>query len=96
MSDNTLKRTALNAVRIVSDTHPTTLLTASADNGVAAAIQIEMDVLDAKTGVPTRTAASFFWDDAQQFAEALLVIVNDAREASAARAAGASEEARDE
>lgn len=79
--DNGLGRRALNCVRIVSDTHPTTLLTASRDNGVAAAISIEMEWFDHATGKRAgATAASFFWDDVIQFAEALLVIVSDAKE----------------
>ena len=92
--DNGMGRRALNCVRIVSDTQPTTLLTASQDNGVAAAISIEMEWFDNKTGNRAGvTAASFFWDDVVRFAEALLVIVSDAKDVNRKRA---EERAREE
>lgn len=81
MIDFVLGRRALNAVRIVSDTSPLTMLTASRDNGVAAAISIEMETFNPKTGDRDRIiAASFFWDDVERLAEALLMIVHDAKE----------------
>ena len=75
--DNALGRRALNAVRIVSDSTPTTILTASADSGLVAAIMLEMECV---AGDGRRLTAAFFWDDARRFAEALLVIVHDAEE----------------
>jgi len=92
--DNGMGRRALNCVRLVSDTTPLTLLTASRDNGVAAAIVVEMEWFDPKTGNRAGiTAASFFWDDMVRFAEALLVIVSDAKEDDQKRA---EERAREE
>jgi len=87
MSDAAPNRRALNAVRMYSDTTPTTIITACRDDGVAAAISIEIEQIDGRA--ERRMAASFFWDEAARFAEALLIIVKDAKERDQERAAAA-------
>lgn len=91
-------RKALNAVRISSDSTPTTIITASKDDGLAAAISFDVEQIDGRS--ERRITASFFWDDAIRFAEALLIIVSDAKEADQERHAAAlraiAEESEDE
>lgn len=93
-----LGRKALNAVRISSDSTPHAIITASKDDGLAAAISFEMEQIDGSSA--RRITASFFWDDVLRFAEALMIIVKDAQEADQARTAAAlraiAEEADDE